>query len=130
MLSGKIRPATEIVSSYMNGAFSFDISNYLRNRMLRRNRDQHMDMIRLQMTLLDSALPLLGQGPETPLPDTVEALERALSSDTLESRQRDTCIPTPCDVDFVRRSCRAFLSTNFERFTDGRLSLISGTVKL
>ena len=64
MLSGKIRPATEIVSSYMNGAFSFDISNYLRNRMLRRNRDQHMDMIRLQMTLLDSALPLLGQVPK------------------------------------------------------------------
>jgi len=63
MLSREIWQTTEIVSGYVNCALPLDVSNHLGNRILGRNRDQHMDVIHPQMTLLDSALPLMRQLP-------------------------------------------------------------------
>ena len=45
----------------MNRAFSFDIANYLRHRILRRDRNQHMHVVPHQMSLLDPALFMRGK---------------------------------------------------------------------
>ena len=42
----------------------FDIPDHLRNRVFRRNRHQHVDVIRQQMPFLHPTLPLLGQTPQ------------------------------------------------------------------
>jgi len=39
----------------MNHAFSFDLADHMRNRIFRRDRDQHMRAVPHQMTLLDPA---------------------------------------------------------------------------
>ena len=44
-----------------NRAFAFDEADHLGNRIFRWDRDQHMDMIRHQMALIDPAFPPPGQ---------------------------------------------------------------------
>jgi hypothetical protein len=50
--------------------------------------------------------------------------------DNSESILCGTCIPMPNGIIFQRCSMEASFSGNFERFTVGRLSFYSGTVKL
>ncbi len=51
-----------------NRAFALDEADHLGNRVFRRDRDQHVDMIGHQMAFLDPAFPPPGQvvehGPE------------------------------------------------------------------
>src|ERR1700761_5621539 len=45
----------------MNRALALDESHHLRHRVLRRDRDHHVDMVRQQRTFFNPALSLLGQ---------------------------------------------------------------------
>ena len=48
----------------MDRALSFDIPDYLADRVFRGNRQQHVNMVRHQMPLLDPALALLHELPK------------------------------------------------------------------
>src|SRR5882757_9096107 len=63
-LTDEISPVFSIHPRQMYGAPSFDEANHLRNGILRRDRDHHVNMIGHQMSLLDPALLLLGQPTE------------------------------------------------------------------
>jgi hypothetical protein len=60
-LTDKIPPVLAIHPRQMDGALSLDEANHLRNGVLWRDRDQHVNMIGHQMPLLDPALLLLGK---------------------------------------------------------------------
>ena len=64
VLSPKIRPTTQIVPGYVDGTLPFDVPNNLGNRILRRNLDQHMHVIRPQVSLLDHTFSLTAQIPK------------------------------------------------------------------
>ena len=59
VLASEIRPTTQIVPGYVDCTLPFDVPNYLGNRILRRNRDQHV--IRPQVSLLDHTFSLPAQ---------------------------------------------------------------------
>ena len=56
-------PARKLPSD-VDRTLPLDIPDHLRNRVLRRNRHQHVDVIRQQMPFLHPTLPLLGQTPK------------------------------------------------------------------
>ncbi len=56
-------PLAEVARD-MDRALPLDVPDHLRHRVLRWNRDQHMDMIGHQVTLFDLALLLPGQPTE------------------------------------------------------------------
>ena len=64
MLTGEILAMTHKVSRNMDRALTFDETNHLRYRILRRNRDQHMHMINSKMTLDNLTLFLNREFPE------------------------------------------------------------------
>ena len=45
----------------MNRAFALDVADYLRDRVLWRDRDQHVDVVLEHVSFLDSAFFLLCQ---------------------------------------------------------------------
>jgi hypothetical protein len=51
MLAGKILTMTHKIPRYMNRTLTLDESDYLRHGVFRRYRDQHMNMIGLEMSL-------------------------------------------------------------------------------
>ena len=53
---------SQIAPGDVDGGLSLDETDHLRHRIFRGNRDQHMNVIRHQMTFFDTTLPLLGQG--------------------------------------------------------------------
>ena len=61
VLTCEVLLATRILSCDVNSAFSFDESNHLRNRILGWNGNQHVCMIRHEMTLQNLALSSSGQ---------------------------------------------------------------------
>ena len=56
VLPYKIPLLLAVDTRQMDRAFSFDVADHLRNRILRRDRDQHMHVVPHQMPLLDPAL--------------------------------------------------------------------------
>ena len=61
MLPDEISLPLAVRPCQVNRTLSFDLSNYLRYRILRRNRQHHVHMIRHQMPLLNPAFLLLRQ---------------------------------------------------------------------
>ena len=57
-LSPKKRPCD------VDGTLAFDISHHLSNRILGRNRDEHVNMVQHQLAFQYIALPLSSQFPE------------------------------------------------------------------
>ena len=70
MLTGEILLPLRVNPRKMNGTFSLDEADDLRNRILRRNRDQQVNRIDHQMPLFAPALLLPGKvvkhGPSIP----------------------------------------------------------------
>jgi hypothetical protein len=58
LLSSKKRPCN------VDGALAFDVTHHLSNRVLGRNRDEHVNMVRHEVAFQYVALPLPGQLPE------------------------------------------------------------------
>ena len=61
MLPGKIAPTLAIHPRHVDRAFALDQSDRRRYRVLRRDRHQHVHMIRQQMPFLNRALLPPGQ---------------------------------------------------------------------
>ena len=61
MVAAKVFPPSHVGSGNVNRALALDKSDDLGDRILRRNRDQHVHMVDHQVTLLDLGLSLLGQ---------------------------------------------------------------------
>jgi hypothetical protein len=61
VLPREIAPTLPIHPRHMDRAFPFDKPDHLGYRLLRRDHDQPMDMIRQQMAFLNRALLLPGQ---------------------------------------------------------------------
>ena len=61
VLTHKVPLPLAVDASQMNRAFSFDIANYLRHRILARDRNQHMHVVPHQVSLLDPALFVRGK---------------------------------------------------------------------
>src|SRR5271167_260681 len=60
-LTDKAALPLAINSRKMNRALAFDVPDHLTDRVFRRNRQQHVNMIWHQMAFFDAALPLFGQ---------------------------------------------------------------------
>jgi len=58
LFSPKERPCN------VDGALAFDVANHLSNRVLRWNRDEHVNMVGHEVTLQNVAFPLPSQFPE------------------------------------------------------------------
>ena len=61
LVSGEILRLTLDILRDPNRALAFDEADHLGNLVFRRDRDQHVDMIRHQMALFDPAFPPPGQ---------------------------------------------------------------------
>jgi hypothetical protein len=59
MLAGKVFATSHEIPGNMDGTFTFDETNHLRHRILRRYGDQHVDMIRSKMAFQYLTLPLI-----------------------------------------------------------------------
>lgn len=64
MGSGEISFPPAKVSGQPNGAFAFDISHRLGNRVFWRDADQHVNVVSLQALLFQAALLLFGKAAE------------------------------------------------------------------
>jgi hypothetical protein len=64
MLPTKISLSPSVYSRQMDGALALDEPNHLRHRILRWDRDQHVHVIRQQISFHDPAFLLLGQFPK------------------------------------------------------------------
>src|SRR6476660_8207222 len=58
VLAREIALPLAINTGQMDGALAFDIADHLRDRVFRRDRDHHVNVIRDQMAFLDSAFLL------------------------------------------------------------------------
>src|SRR5271157_1264534 len=61
LVSGEVLRLSLDILRDPNRAFALDEADHLGNRVFRRDRDQHVDMIRHQMAFLDPAFPPPGQ---------------------------------------------------------------------
>ena len=61
MHSGVISTLTKIRPRYVNRALPLQVADHLRHRILRRDRNQHVHVVRLQMTFQYPALTLTRQ---------------------------------------------------------------------
>ena len=61
VLPDKIAFSLTVDAGEVDSTCALEVPHYLRYRLLRRNRDQHVHMIRPQMSLFDTALLLLSQ---------------------------------------------------------------------
>ena len=58
MLPDEFAVALAVNPSQMDCAFALDVSHDLTDRVLRRNRQHHMDMVGQQMAFFDPAIPV------------------------------------------------------------------------
>lgn len=63
VLPDKVALALHVSARDVNRALTLDLSDHLRHRILRRNRDHHMNMVRHQVAFFDPDLLLLRQTP-------------------------------------------------------------------
>src|SRR5512143_1163151 len=61
VLPDKIALSLAVNAGEVDSTFTFDVLDHLRDCIRRRNRDQHVHMIRHQMSLFNAALLLLSQ---------------------------------------------------------------------
>src|SRR6478672_472866 len=61
MLSYEVSPAFAIHPCQMNRTLAFDVSDHLRDRILRRDRNHHVHVIRHQVPFFDSTLLLFSE---------------------------------------------------------------------
>src|SRR6476620_2840037 len=78
VLAREIALPLAINTGQMDGALAFDIADHLRDRIFRRDRDHHVNVIRHQMAFLD-CFPFASPACET-LPRDVVATPRKASS--------------------------------------------------
>jgi len=116
----------------VDGALSLDVANDLRPERphtlagSRYTHEHGRSTNDLQESNSRAASPI----PVSLLQGVAESDHKAPFDDTSVSRQCDTCSPIPNDIGFGCCSMEASFSENFERFTEGRLPITSGTVEL
>jgi hypothetical protein len=59
-LANEISFPLSVYAGDVDGTLSLDKAHHLRHRVFRRNRDQHVHVVRLQMALLDPTFLLRG----------------------------------------------------------------------
>ena len=64
VLAHEVPPALGVCARDVDRALALEVPDHLRDRVLRRDRDQHMHMIQHQMPLFDPALLVLSERPK------------------------------------------------------------------
>lgn len=128
--SGEIARSFAKSSSYIKRALPLYIPNDLSYRVFWRNRDTHMDMIETYMSFDNLALSLFCKFTDSPRQGESVFDHTVFFSGTSVSKQCGTCSPKLNNINFGCCSSKTSFSENFERFTEGRFSMIPGTVKL
>jgi hypothetical protein len=73
-----------VSSRKMDRALAFDVANHLTDRIFRRYRQQHVNVVGHQMPFFDAAFPLLGQLPEYRTEVSLQIAVQAPSGGILE----------------------------------------------